>query len=178
MFEWSVSQISPRIVAGINYINSNISHYYADFFNVLFLTGCRPVELLEIERWSRLNKSELSLQTAKRGLIRTIPIAGLPSSFLEAVDAYPGDLLPFTRISKSTTLRFWDLYFSPSQFYFYDDDLKGSQGMYILRHIFVKNLIYGGMTYSEASNYMGETDVKNITGYYLSQAFSPIVPSK
>jgi integrase len=176
MYNWYYSQIEAAYIPRVMMIYNNISRYYGSFFIALYETGCRPVELLDRDRWSRRNLTEFDLITAKGSEPRIIRTDQLTKEIISAIDDTSIDLPSFFRISRRTCERFFYDYFFPDHWFFEDNDLKGSQGMYIFRHIFVKRLIAEGMTISDVAAILGEVDLKNIQGYAGSQAFSPVQP--
>lgn len=67
-------------------INStlHLHHYSSDYFQDLYITGCRSSELLRPDRWLLYNdKAELS--TLKTEAIRIFPVAQLSSNFISSL---------------------------------------------------------------------------------------------
>ncbi len=63
--------------------------FYVDaqlYFSVLLKTGCRPIEVYEVERWRRLDAESFAVQCAKGQGERVLPQSLLPVGFVHMVD--------------------------------------------------------------------------------------------
>jgi hypothetical protein len=70
------------------YLSTASYIYYpvaTDFFRDLYKTGCRPNELLQVERWNYISDSEIILTPLKDNLPRAFIAADLSPSLLFAI---------------------------------------------------------------------------------------------
>lgn len=67
-------------------INStlHLHHFSSDYFQDLYLTGCRSQELLQPERW-KLYSDKAALSTLKTEAIRIFPISLLSNNFIASL---------------------------------------------------------------------------------------------
>jgi len=84
-----------------DFIECGDFYYYQtrDFFKDLYITGCRPCELLEPERWS-IKEGFYELITAKTGAVRKIPYHFLSDTFKGSLtDGYVMyDVLSYSKV--------------------------------------------------------------------------------
>lgn len=92
-------------------VNSKELYWSASkfFFHDLYITGCRPSELLQINKWTRVGDT-LELITAKTEAKRKFRVEWLSHNLIEAIieDKHPYDALTYDQLTlefrKVTTL--------------------------------------------------------------------------
>jgi hypothetical protein len=176
MYSWSYSDIIDVYTPFCQGVYDNVSKYYGSFFIASLNTGCRPIELLDVQNWTRLSENTFEAITVKGSNPRIINSDQLTSEIIETIDLGPINLGSYSRISRQTCERMFADYFNPIHWYFFDDPIKASQGLYIFRHIFIKKLYAEGKSVSEIAEIIGEVNAANVLGYLNSMAYSPASP--
>lgn len=176
LYQYSLSDLHNALDLQVNDVLANISPFYGAFFKVLQLTGLRPVEILNRDRWTYLSGTNSEVQCAKGSGIRSIDFAGFPDEFISFITTVPPATSLYQSITERTILRFWYDYFAPHHFYFADNESGSSQGVYIFRHMYVKDRIAEGYTVAQIATMMAELDQNNILGYVNSQSWCSLAP--
>lgn len=141
------------------------SALYSGFLNdslmVLYLTGCRPVELTDRSRWSVFSTSFVHLIPAKGNNVREISAIGLPVSFIKWINgaSSPFSLVTYSK-SKNLLSKCWPL----PQCYVLDKPLE----LYAFRHNYVKQLVAAGLTPIQIQKAMGWTNLSMVNVYVNS----------
>ena len=145
----------------------NVPNYYpflSTFLQVLYITGCRPHELLDINLWSRLDGKYFVLEALKGNNIRTILISDLPVDFISYVDAvyFPWSLSNYRQF----TYQFFKIYMYPTAII----DRKKC-ALYLYRHAFIKRLSDAGLSVEQIRQITGHKSDAVVEGYINSIIF-------
>ena len=145
-----------------NYLSTASYIYYpiaTSFFYDLYKTGCRPNELLEIERWSYIDASHIELAPLKGNLTRSFTAADLSEnlvfSIVNQVAPYQGlTLRQLTSVMKKI------LPLIKIQ------TIDKSAIDYMFRYNKVKSLKDNGDTYTQITEKFGWNNEALAIGYY------------
>lgn len=146
----------------------NISQYYSDAFQLLYLTGCRPLEIFDAQRWSVFEDDYVLLQPAKGNKIRVLPFDLFPAGYVSSI--YAGNIQS-SFLSRSTLERFFYKYFYYRPTFIYNSENFNPIGLYLFRHFRMKEKFNEFETVEDVSDYFGEVDHKNTENYIFSQLF-------
>lgn len=141
------------------------SNRYAEAFELMKITGCRPVELFDHERWKIVDSNTVSLQPAKGNNLRYIESSLIPANILQSIE---DGFIITACLSQSSLYRYFAITF-PTRPLFVGNSIKQSPiGIYIFRHraFKLKELELSDPTAVGA--YFGEIDIKNTNGYINS----------
>lgn len=138
--------------------------FLSTFLQVLYRTGCRPHELLDISLWSRLDASTFVLKALKANNIRSILVSDLPGDFIQYVDAsyFPWSLSNYRQF----TYQFLNIYMYPTAIV----DAKKC-ALYLYRHAFIKRLSDAGLSIEAIRQVTGHKSVAVVEGYINSMIF-------
>lgn len=146
----------------------NISQYYSDAFQLLFNTGCRPVEIFDAKRWLVFDDDYVLLQPAKGNKARIIPFNSFPAGYVASI--YAGKIQS-SYLSRSTLERYFYKYFYARPTFIYDSENFNPIGLYLFRHFRMKKEFIGFGSVVAVSEYFGEVDPKNTENYIFSQLY-------
>ena len=129
---------------------------------VLYLTGCRPQELMSEHLWSEHDIDNLQLQTLKGGGQRIIPKDGLPVEFVHPIE-FGSWYFNLVRISQ--------LYNSFLKTWAYPSASVGGKEtkLYVFRYRFVKSLVRDGYSEAEIQTIMAWSTVSLVGRYSGAQ---------
>lgn len=146
----------------------NISQYYSDAFRLLYLTGCRPLEIFEEKRWSVFEDDYVLLQPAKGNKIRVLPFNLFPAGYVSSI--YAGNIQS-SFLSRSTLERFFYKFMTTRPTFIYDSNAFNPIGLYLFRHYMMKAKFNELGNVEAVSEFFGEVDHKNTEGYIFSQLY-------
>lgn len=128
------------------------------------MTGIRPIEGVESDRWSISLTGQIKLITAKTAQVRTFDPLELPLEFVEAIY---GDRWPFMTIRISQAQQFFNKVFP------YPTMFKGDKAtnMYAFRYRYVKWLQRSGFPPSQIQYKMGWVDPQLVFRYAGARLF-------
>lgn len=140
--------------------------YIHDFFKNMRLTGLRPVELQEFDRWTVLDENLLKVTAAKGSNDRIFQNSELTTTFVAAIRS--GERI--YDVCRLSTVRFWLWRWSS-----YKNLAKGNRqvSLYIFRYAKFKELHDLGWTTQQISDYMGERSNANTDGYINASLCTP-----
>lgn len=132
--------------------------YLHDFFKNLRLTGLRPRELQDYDRWTIIDENTLKVQACKGSNDRTFDNSELTTTFVTAIRSS----VRIYDVCRLATARIWLERWSN-----YPRIEKGNRdtSLYIFRYAKFKELNSLGWTTLQISNYMGEVSNSNTDGY-------------
>ena len=115
---------------------------------VLFATGCRPEEAVDLKLWSQPSPDKFVLQPLKGNFPRDIDGNVLPDQFK---DYFNGGSQEYRLATQAKSLNYFKKTFPTSQIY------KGSKSveLYVFRYNYVKQLYLGGNTIAQIKEKMG-----------------------
>ena len=119
-----------------------------DAFKAFRATGCRSTELLQQNRWARVDSDRVQLAPLKGNTIRYFDASVLPSSFVDFIDGTTGDYNLLTTGKLEYFMRkFWE----------YPGTFKGQKQscLYLFRYYYVKTLSIQGMSTAAITEHMG-----------------------
>lgn len=126
--------------------------------NLLYLSGCRPVEALDPERWTLNNYGLVELRTAKLGLVRTFETDQLPAEFVEALRDGRW-LFHLIRISQV------ELFYARLWWYVGARVGEKEVKLYAFRYRYVKFLVRSGYSDQEIKTIMGWNSISLVSQY-------------
>lgn len=146
----------------------NVASFYIDakeVFELLMITGCRPLEIVQIDRWHDSVTSNVTLDAAKGNLTRIISKAILPAYFKSAIT---NQVNPFPSLSY-VRYRYAFLHT-----YVYPNARIGNKqvALYLFRHYQFKKLHNLGKTDNEIKTYMGENSLPVTMKYIYGDIWS------
>ena len=145
----------------------NVPNYYpflTTILQVLYSTGCRPHELLDINLWSRLDGTYFVLKALKANNIRTILVSDLPVDFIKYVDA---NYFPWLVSNyRQFTYQFFNIYMYPTAIV---DSKKCA--LYLYRHAFIKRLSDAGLSVEQIRQITGHKSDAVVEGYINSMIY-------
>ena len=135
--------------------------FLSTFLNVLYSTGCRPHELLDIALWSRLDNSYFILKAIKGNNNRSFLTSDLPPDFISYVDAlyFPWSLSNYRQF----TYQFLNIYMYPTAIV----DAKKC-ALYLYRHAYIKRLSDAGLSVEQIRQFTGHKSDAVVEGYINS----------
>lgn len=145
-----------------------ISQYYSDAFRLLYLTGCRPLEIFEEKRWSVFEDDYVLLKPAKGNNIRVLPFDLFPAGYVSSI--YAGNIQS-SFLSRSTLERFFYAHFYSRPTFIYNSESFNPIGLYLFRHFRMKEKFNELCSVEAVSEFFGEVDHKNTENYIFSQLF-------
>lgn len=145
----------------------NVPNYYpflTTILQVLYSTGCRPHELLDINLWYRLDGAYFVLKALKGNNIRSILVSDLPVDFISYVDAnyFPWSLSNYRQF----TYQFLNIYIYPTAII---DSKKCA--LYLYRHAFIKRLSDAGLSVEQIRQITGHKSDAVVEGYINSMIY-------
>lgn len=149
-----------------NCINNSPAYYpfIRDFMQLLYNSGCRPHEALDLSLWSFDGASLYYLNPLKNNNTRSFIEADLPLSFRNAINA---KFLPYSLINyRSFSYQFSRLYQYPTA-----SILNKSCGLYLFRHAFIKRLYDAGYTIEQIRQTTGHKSDAVVEGYINSMIY-------
>jgi integrase len=147
----------------------NVPKFYPhayEFLYTLYYTGCRPIEVLEINRWSVLDATHFQLATAKGNYPRTIEKSAVYSTFAAAIeDGYVTYWLASIRQFR----------YAFNSIYEYAGATIGDKEveLYLYRHRMFKLLYEESYTIPQITDIMGEHSDTITEGYVFSNIYVP-----
>lgn len=142
---------------------ANVPPFYLDshlFFTVLYATGCRPVEVFEISRWTNYSPTQVRLLPAKGQGYRYIDKSILPSLFYEMII---GSYRQFWLASVRQFRYSFENVYSITTAQMGDKSSK----LYLFRYNKFRQLTDGGMSEEDIKEYFSETSLL-ITHAYIN----------
>lgn len=137
-----------------------------DYFTNLYYIGCRPAELMNVEKWQRLDSQYFKLIPSKNNYPRFIKESAMSSPLVSAIDS--GSSSPYGY------KYFKQLYFFEKWFQYQPCHVgKKSIDLYLFRHHYVKKLYKDGHTIPEITSQMGWVNPLMAENYIFSQIFTP-----
>lgn len=133
-------------------------------FELMFKTGCRVNETLELNRWNIINDNEISLQPQKGNLLRVFNKSIFENNFINAIE----NNLPISTNLTTDKLRY------NLQQHFLDYGFiigKKRSISHIFRHNYAKQLKLNGSTDLEIKSIMGEKKLSSAMAYIYSDVF-------
>lgn len=147
------------------------SEYYANCYQVLSKTGCRPIELFTPDKWTIFEDTFVRLQPAKGNQPRLFPFNIFPQSYIPSI--YSGKIQS-SDLSRPTFERlFYQLFYRRPNFIL-ENGLFQPIGIYLFRHFRMKQKFNEYGTIEAVSAWFGEVDHKNTENYILSQLYYTI----
>lgn len=140
---------------------ANVPDFYYDaylFFSVLYATGCRPVEVFEINRWSNYSPTQVRLLPAKGQDYRYLDKSILPSLFYEMIiGSYRQFWLASIR----------QMRYAFAGTYSLNTAVMGDKSsmLYLFRYNRFRQLSDGGMSEEDIKKYFAETSLAITHGY-------------
>jgi len=121
-------------------------------------TGCRPIEIVQRERWSKVDALNIECDTAKNSSNRVFDSSSVPLDFFTAIQ---NDLWPFpvSRLSQAYT------FFSKN--WPYPKAIVGQKEveLYAFRYRYVKKLKLDGLTDAQIAAEMGWSQTSLVGTY-------------
>lgn len=146
----------------------NTPPYYpflSTVLNVLYFTGCRPHEVLDLSLWSRIDSDSFLLKALKGNSPRLINKIDLPPIFINYID---NNFLPFSLINyRQFVYQFLRIYQYPSAMI---DNKKCT--LYLYRHAFIKRLADEGKTIEQIRQITGHKSDAIVEGYIGSLIYT------
>lgn len=137
-----------------------------DYFTNLYYIGCRPTELMNVEKWQRLDSQYFKLIPSKNNYPRFIKESAMTSALVSAIDS--GSSSPYGY------KYFKQLYFFEKWYEFQPCHVgKKSIDLYLFRHHYVKKLYKDGQSIPEITSQMGWVNPLMAENYIFSQIYSP-----
>lgn len=164
---YTFSELENQLRSFILEVNT-FSQYYSDAFRLLYLTGCRPLEIFEAKRWSVFEDDYVLLQPAKGNKIRVLPFNLFPTGYVASI--YSGKIQS-SYLSRSTLERLFYKYFYSRPTFIYDSENFNPIGLYLFRHFRMKKEFIGLGSVEAVSEFFGEVDHKNTESYISSQLY-------
>jgi len=140
-----------------------------DYLSDLYVTGCRPQELLRRDLWTDYDATYMQLQPVKGNNPRLIPKSVLSASFFLYFESADQLYQPFT----SRKLRYFF-----RQYWLLGLTTVGQKAveLYLFRHRYIKQLYENGLTVAQIMDVMGVTTESIIQGYIDSEIYSEFEP--
>lgn len=140
-----------QLVEAINNVCQPRRNYWPvifDAFRAFRATGCRSTELLQQNRWARVDSDRVQLTPLKGNFIRYFDASVLPTSFVDFIDGITGDYHLLTTGKLEYFMR---------QFWPYPGTFKGQKqsNLYLFRYYYVKTLNIEGMNLTAITEHMG-----------------------
>ena len=150
----------------LNVINLSASFYrkYNWYYNLLYLTGCRPSEPLNLDSWSFVSPSLIRLNPLKNNNPRFFDPGLLPGVFVESIASYDPLLTPSNLSALNTAFKLLN---TPGKVYTASD----FAGMYVFRYRYVRYLLIQGMNMEEIKSHMGWHSVSMAESYATKPLF-------
>lgn len=139
----------------------NYYHFLTTILQVLYSTGCRPHEVLDVSLWYRLNSDYMILNALKKNNPRAILLSDLPSDFIGYIDS---SFFPFSvQNYRQFTYQFLNIYK-------YNTAVIDSKkcALYLYRHAFIKRLSSKGYTVEQIRQITGHKSDAVVEGYINS----------
>lgn len=133
-------------------------------FQLMFDTGCRVNETIEINRWNIINSTQITLKPQKGNLIRTFNQADLDPEFINSIQ----NNLPISYNLTTDKLRY-SLKTHFVNYGFYIGNKKSVS--HIFRHNFAKQLKLRGFTDNQIKLSLGEKNLSSAVGYIYSDVY-------
>lgn len=164
---YTFTELENQLRSFIIEVNT-FSQYYSDAFRLLYLTGCRPLEIFEEKRWSVFEDDYVLLQPAKGNNIRVLPFNLFPAGYVSSIYS---SKIQSSFLSRSTLERYFYKYFYARPTFIFDSNNFNPIGLYLFRHYKMKEK-YNELGNVEAvSEFFGEVDHKNTESYISSQLY-------
>lgn len=164
---YTFTELENQLRAFILEVNT-YSQYYSNAFLLLYLTGCRPLEIFDAQRWSIFEDEYVLLQPAKGNNIRVLPFNLFPPGYVTSIYS---SKIQSSYLSRSTLERYFYKYFYARPTFIYDSENFNPIGLYLFRHFRMKEK-YNELGNVEAvSDFFGEVDHKNTASYIFSQLY-------
>lgn len=164
---YTFSELENQLRSFILEVNT-FSQYYSDAFRLLYLTGCRPLEIFDAQRWSVFDDLYVLLQPAKGNNIRVLPFDSFPAGYVSSI--YAGKIQS-SYLSRSTLERYFYKYFYSRPTFILNAEAFNPIGLYLFRHYAMKEKYHEFESIEDVSEYFGEVDGKNTENYIFSQLF-------
>lgn len=128
-----------------------LPHYYENSraaLEVMYLSGCRPAEAVDLSLWSVVNPTLFNLRPLKRNKTRSIDVSNFPPLFLSY---FSGGSQEYRLATQSRCLNYFRHTWPAKQLQ------KGSKNveLYCYRYRYVKQLHANGATIQQIQNNMG-----------------------
>lgn len=163
MVELTLSQLNDSLSA----VRTPVLGYnpaYFELYEILWLTGCRPSELLDKSRWAYGGGANVRLQPLKGNAQRVFPSGLIPDYFKDWIN----DL---NNLFDGLTLR--QLEYSFKFLYAYPVAFKGDKRsvLYLFRYRVAKSMYASGLSVATITSYFGWSSETIALGYINSQIF-------
>ena len=151
----------PLLSSSLNDLVRDTPPYYLGanlFFNVLLSTGCRPIEAIQLERWSNGAGADINLQCAKGQGVRVLDSSKLPYGLLDAIAS---------GVSPYPTSSFYRYSYVFNLLYAYPQLSLGGKEvcLYAFRYHYFRMLYEDGYTSEEIQDHMQESSLRITEGY-------------
>jgi hypothetical protein len=158
---------NSQIEEHCNHIVLLSSRYYGDllaFFQTIYYTGCRWIELYELSRWTYDGLRGYTVQCAKGSTTRYIDEANV-AEFIKTKIANGDQINPNSRYNSMS------IYAERFALFPHLRCKDKEISLHIFRHNLVKKLYDLGYTPEMIGVIIGEIDVKNVNIYVNSQIY-------
>lgn len=133
----------------------------ADIFQLLFNTGLRVNEVLEVERWQPVGQASFTVQLSKREETRQIHGSNIPAGILHHyVQQQPYYLETYSAVNNTFKHHTPGIVIRSK---------KKSTLLHAFRYYYIKQLYASGMTLAEVAEHMGHKVQASTAGYILAQ---------
>lgn len=130
-------------------------------FQVMYATGCRAKESIQLQRWEILNELTVTLQPQKSNDIRIFNSADLPAAFISEISSPSGKLaeLNYSKLNYrlSGVIDRYGLVIG-----------NKDSSLHLFRHNYAKQLIISGSTNAQVKTKLGERTQKAADSYIYS----------
>lgn len=163
MREISDEELNEKLMLFLTKIDS-LTYLEGVYFELLYMTGVRANEPLELERWEIIEPNWMKLTTLKTNEIRHIPKNEIPNLFWQAIEKKI-DL--FARFNYPHLRRMMIKYCEIQAAITGQKDLK----MHLFRHNKAKQLFAAGAEPDEIINYFAWKQKSNFEKYVFSKIY-------
>lgn len=131
----------------------------AAIFQLMYNTGLRVREVLEVDRWTATDDDQYAVQLEKREGVRLIPIQAVP----ELIEQQLASNIPFTMETYSSVNNTFK-YYAPGLLF--GNDTRRTT-CHAFRYQYMKQLSQDGMSVAQVAQVMGHVNLAN-TARYIS----------
>lgn len=149
-----------------NYLNANLLQLKSNYFEIfiiadfLYVTGLRPIEVLEPARWTQTDNDCFAVKLAKSNGFRHFNSFFIPN-YLWSIYVAENSLKTIISV------KYLDYHITKSSKYLFKKGQKNITS-YVFRHNYIKQLHAKGINPTDIQKIIKHTDIKNTYNYINS----------
>ena len=152
-------QLTDCLLENLDFVSYSDTNIY-NFIHTLFITGLRPIEILQPSRWLSIDNETFTVKLAKGNKSRVIS----KSLLLNGISKYYKNT---DEIGNILSVRYLERQYNKYIIHKFKLNKK-NLSLYIFRHHFIKQLSINGLSPEQIQNIMCHADIRNTYNYLNS----------